>query len=207
MKLYYFNLYGRAEAIRMLLWKAGVQYEDVRLTHEQFAELKPTLEYGQLPMLELDDGTRLVQTPAILTYLAILNNMMPANPMDMYNAQNLSSFLFEDFFQAYLLPLMRAPEDKKGEFFMKLMGEGVPKLWGVMERKIPENGWIGGANLTMVDIAVGAFLHNIVLNPNGQGAEAWKAAWEQAGPKTKAFVDKFAEEFKEYLATRPQCAF
>ena len=31
MKLYYFNVYGRAEAIRMALWKAGVDYEDFRL--------------------------------------------------------------------------------------------------------------------------------------------------------------------------------
>jgi hypothetical protein len=34
MKVYYFALYGKAEAIRMLLTKAGVEFEDVRLERE-----------------------------------------------------------------------------------------------------------------------------------------------------------------------------
>ncbi len=34
MKFYYFPLYGRGEAIRMALWKAGVAYEDVRVSSE-----------------------------------------------------------------------------------------------------------------------------------------------------------------------------
>ena len=61
MKLYYFDLYGRAEAIRMLLHKANVQFEDIRMTKDQIEGLKAEgkLEYGQVPMLELDDGTRL----------------------------------------------------------------------------------------------------------------------------------------------------
>jgi len=33
MKLYYFGVYARGEAVRMTLWKAGVQYEDVRVAH------------------------------------------------------------------------------------------------------------------------------------------------------------------------------
>ncbi|EPB80181.1 hypothetical protein ANCCEY_00736 [Ancylostoma ceylanicum] len=41
-KLIYFNGRGRAECARQIFALAGQEYEDVRLTHEQFAPLKPS---------------------------------------------------------------------------------------------------------------------------------------------------------------------
>ena len=32
MKVYYFDIYAKGEPIRMSLWKAGVEFEDCRLT-------------------------------------------------------------------------------------------------------------------------------------------------------------------------------
>jgi len=59
MKLYYFDLFARAEPMRMALWKAGVAYEDIRVTGDSWKALKDggSLEFGQIPVLELDDGT------------------------------------------------------------------------------------------------------------------------------------------------------
>ena len=42
MKFYYFPIYGRGEPVRMALWKAGVQYEDVRVKSEDWPALKAT---------------------------------------------------------------------------------------------------------------------------------------------------------------------
>lgn len=55
-KLHYFPGYGRAEAIRMLLNLAGVEYEEVNYTFADMPELKASgkLEFGQLPALEKD---------------------------------------------------------------------------------------------------------------------------------------------------------
>ena len=59
MKLYYFGVYGRAEPIRMLLAHAKIEYEDVRLDHEQQQKLKAEgkFEFGQVPVLEIDGKT------------------------------------------------------------------------------------------------------------------------------------------------------
>ena len=57
MKVYYFDLFARAEPIRMMLTLAKVPYEDCRMTGQPWMDLKPTLEYGQMPVLELYYGT------------------------------------------------------------------------------------------------------------------------------------------------------
>ena len=38
-KLFYFDMGGRGECIRMLLWKAKYEFEDVRLSNEEFGKL------------------------------------------------------------------------------------------------------------------------------------------------------------------------
>ena len=46
MKLYYFDIYGRAEPIRTLLHHAKVEYEDVRLKGDAWLEKKKEFEFG-----------------------------------------------------------------------------------------------------------------------------------------------------------------
>ena len=86
MKLYYLDLYGIGEPIRMLLSYLKIDYEDIRLDGDQMIKYKTEglFEFGQCPMLELDDGTRLVQTSAILNYIGTMNGMTPDDPMMRY---------------------------------------------------------------------------------------------------------------------------
>ena len=55
-------MFGKAEPLRMCLHKAGVVWEDVRVTGDSWLELKASgkLEFNQVPMLELPNGERLV---------------------------------------------------------------------------------------------------------------------------------------------------
>lgn len=61
IKIHYFDIYGKAEPIRMLLKKAGVQFEDNRHTRETWMPLKESgfSPSGQLPVVELEDGQKL----------------------------------------------------------------------------------------------------------------------------------------------------
>uniref|UniRef100_U3FWX4 glutathione transferase n=1 Tax=Micrurus fulvius TaxID=8637 RepID=U3FWX4_MICFL len=71
-KLHYFNGRGRMETIRWMLAAAGIEFE------EQYIDSKAALEklkndgwllFKQVPMVEID-GMKLVQTRAILNYIA-----------------------------------------------------------------------------------------------------------------------------------------
>ena len=81
MKLYYFDIYGRAESIRFLLSHAKVEYENINCGGDIMKELKESgkLEFGQVPMLETD-GKRFVQSWAILRYLGRTYGYYPETP-------------------------------------------------------------------------------------------------------------------------------
>nr|XP_060644427.1 glutathione S-transferase A4-like [Anolis sagrei ordinatus] len=76
-RLYYFNGRGRMESIRWLLAAAGVEFEEVFLeTRQQYEKLLNDgfLLFQQVPMVEID-GMRLVETRAILNYIAAKHNL------------------------------------------------------------------------------------------------------------------------------------
>ena len=69
VKLIYFDLFGRAEAIRMLLAAGKVEYEDCRLTSEEWKTIKPTTPFGGVPVLHWD-GEEIPQANTILRFVA-----------------------------------------------------------------------------------------------------------------------------------------
>ncbi|TFK06776.1 coiled-coil domain-containing protein 57 [Platysternon megacephalum] len=76
-KLTYFNGRGRMESIRWLLATAGVEFEEEFLeTREQYQKLikDGALLFDQVPLVEID-GMKMVQTRAILSYIAGKHNL------------------------------------------------------------------------------------------------------------------------------------
>merc|ERR1739847_42927 len=69
IKLTYFNGKGRGETARLILAYGGMHYEDRRVSFEDMPSLKPSLPFGQLPVLEVD-GNTICQSMAIARYLA-----------------------------------------------------------------------------------------------------------------------------------------
>lgn len=75
-RLYYFDGRGLGERVRCMMAECGEQYQDIILTKQLMAELRETgrLLYQQVPLLEID-GLQLVQSGAIMRYLARKHNL------------------------------------------------------------------------------------------------------------------------------------
>ena len=84
MKFHYFELYARGEPIRMAMWKGKVPYENCRYTGDKWKEFKANkakCAFGQVPVLELADGTCLTQTMTILHYIGDITGQKPKDPL------------------------------------------------------------------------------------------------------------------------------
>ncbi|GMS97641.1 hypothetical protein PENTCL1PPCAC_19816 [Pristionchus entomophagus] len=70
-KLIYFDVQWRCEPIRILFHYFGQDFEDVRITNDEWAQMKPDAPFEQLPLLELDGGKKtLSESLSIMRYLS-----------------------------------------------------------------------------------------------------------------------------------------
>lgn len=208
MKVYYFNAYGRAEAIRMLLSKAGVAFEDDRREFgEDWKNLKDSgkLEYGQGPAVELDDGTMLCQTNAILAFLAETHGFATKTPMQAYKCQHLISLFQEDYGKHQTKWWMASAEDKP-KIMDEILGTHFPTFAGHVARKYDGSSkFLVADHLTTADFIVGGFFTNTVLNSANPNHEKWTEAYSKVPENLKTYVSNFQDEMKEYLSARPSC--
>ena len=162
-KLTYFNARGRAEGARLVFAQAGVEYEDKRVTMEEWAQLKPSTPTGQLPILEVD-GRALYGSGPICRFLGERFGLGGSN--DLENAE-IAGFI--DFFNDFLLnafPLfMEKDEAKKAELKKNIEEKEIPKYMGVMEKIASSStgDYIFGEKLTYADLG---FLYGISVFEN-----------------------------------------
>jgi prostaglandin-H2 D-isomerase / glutathione transferase len=79
LKLYYFNIPGKGEAIRLACAYGDVPLEDHRMHADEFVELKKAgkLAFGQVPALGVDDDVMLFQSASIMRYIGKLAGLYP----------------------------------------------------------------------------------------------------------------------------------
>mmetsp|Transcript_12635 Transcript_12635/g.20449 ORF Transcript_12635/g.20449 Transcript_12635/m.20449 type:complete len:222 (+) Transcript_12635:100-765(+) len=151
MKLIYFNIPGKAEAIRLCATVGNVEMEDVRLTGDEFAAMKSTMPYGQVPALDLGDGKMLAQSSAILRYVAAVGGLHPTDPLAAAHVDALVAEE-EDMFAGLSVsrygPRFGFPmtDEYRSQVRQKLNDEILPKHLSFLERKLAESttGWLAG---------------------------------------------------------------
>lgn len=155
MKLYYFESAGRAEAIRLLLFHAGLKFEDKRFKKEEWPKYKDKFELKQLPALEID-GKILTQTYAILEYLGSKYGYLPKTYDKLYKViflMNTAEDIFMKAAQAIYPRIALAPKSKE-DAIKKLFENDGPLFLGAITRKLKENesqDFIVGHKYTIAD--------------------------------------------------------
>ncbi|XP_017881708.1 glutathione S-transferase-like [Ceratina calcarata] len=158
-KLIYFNVRGRAEHIRYIFAYAGVDYVDERIPVERWPELKKSMPYGMLPVLEID-GKPIAQSNAVARYLARKHNLVGRDEWEAMMCDVLVDSLgdLKQFISQY-----REQEDqiKKEEMKAKLLKETIPFYLNKFEQIVSDNGgYTVGSTTTWADFVFAAALED-----------------------------------------------
>ena len=151
-KLIYFNVKARAEVTRLIFAQAGVQYEDKRVTWEEWKELKPNTPYGELPVLEVD-GKQFAGSGPIARFVAERFNLAGSN--DFENADIASIIVVLQALTQKLTEVrFEKDETRKADLKKALEEEHIPKNLGALEKRAAGNnsasGW--GAKVTYAEL-------------------------------------------------------
>ena len=167
MRLYDSAVSGNCYKVRLLLSLLGHDYERVPVDvvdrsrrKELLGDKSPIL---RVPILELDDGTHLPESNAILFYLAQGSEYFPTDPLEqtrvlqwMFFEQNLHepNIAVIRFWVKYAKTADRYPEP------MKLRTAGGYAALKAMERHLESNRWFAGERFSIADIALYAYTHS-----------------------------------------------
>jgi len=155
-KLTYFNGRGRGEIIRLILTQADVPFEDNRLSYEEFAKVKSTLPFLQVPIFEIDGKITLCQSLSIGRHLARKYNLAGETELEQVQAD-----MIVDCIQDSLNPIpvfFRFEQDpvKKAELKKKYIEEQLPLFLTKLEQLLIANNsgdsFFVGNNLTWADL-------------------------------------------------------
>ncbi|XP_018543788.1 glutathione S-transferase, alpha tandem duplicate 1 [Lates calcarifer] len=148
--LYYFNGRGKMEAIRWLLTVAEVEFDEVHLTtREQYQKLLSdgALMFQQVPMVEMD-GMKLVQTKAILNYIAEKYNLHGKDHEERVRINMYSEGLMDLMEMIMMLPFTADPKPKLDNIQTKAKERYLP----VFEKALNGPVYLVGGKLSCADV-------------------------------------------------------
>lgn len=165
--LYSMQLSGNSYKVRLLLARLGVVYRQIEVDILKGETRTPAFlaknPDGHVPLLELQDGRRLAESNAILTYLAEDTDYLPADPFE--RAQVLRWMFFEQHSHEpaiaaarFWLSLVRGGRDLRTHDIDQWMEKGYEAL-ALMERHLSANDYFVGGRTSIADLALFAHTH------------------------------------------------
>ena len=194
--VYGYSASGNCHKLRLLLEQLGRGYRWIETDSSKGGTRTP--EYlaknpnGKVPMLELGDGRILVESNAILHYLAEDSPYLPADPWQ--RAQALSWMFFEQYSHEPYIAVARfirgwAPLDSPRRADLPRLIERGEQALAVMERHLQSHDWFTGQDYGIADIAL--FAYTAVADQGGFDLSKFPAvgAWLARVRATPGFVE------------------
>ena len=166
LRLYDNHLSGNGYKPRLLLAHLGLAYERFELDilkgetrTPEFLAINPN---GRIPVLELEDGTRIAESNAILFFLAEGSCFLPGDGLA--RALCLQWMFFEQYSHEPCIAVARhwiqhveMTEAQRGQLPAKQ--DGGRAALAVMEQHLGKSDWFAGDAMSIADIALYAYTH------------------------------------------------
>lgn len=157
---------GNCYKVKLALTRLKIPFEwvaiDVLKGESRTPEFLARNPNGRVPVLELEDGTCLAESNAILWYLAAGTPLVPETQLA--RAQALQWMFFEQYSHEpniatarYIVRYLGNPPGRREALAAK-MAPGHAAL-GVMEGHLAVHDWFAGGNFSIADIALYAYTH------------------------------------------------
>lgn len=154
LKLTYFDFHGgRAEPVRLALHIGGVAFEDHRFTSAEFAEVRKSTPFGQVPTLMVDD-VQVTQCDSILRYAGKLAGLYP---FDAYQALLCDEVMYVvEEASVKMGPSFRMTGDAQREARAALVNGSMPVYLGWLQSQLQAHGgeYFADNRLTIADLKV-----------------------------------------------------
>lgn len=164
--VYGMSMSGNCYKLRLLLEQLGRDYRWIEVDSARGETRTPAFlarnPNGRVPLIELEDGRVLVESNAILCWLAEGTGFVPADAWQ--RAQALSWMFFEQYSHEPYIAVARfirgwTPADSPRRADLPRLRERGHQALAVMERHLQSADWFAGAAYGIADIALFAYTH------------------------------------------------
>lgn len=124
-----------------------------------FLAINPT---GAVPAVQLDDGTSIAESNAILVYLATGTEYLPSNMPE--HAQVLQWLFFEsDYVQSSIATLrhwvLTSKDKNRSEDVLNSKRDSSARVLSILDRQVQHQPFLTGQAYTIADMSVFAYVH------------------------------------------------
>lgn len=190
LKITYFDTHGgRAEPIRLALVIGNIPFDDHRFSYPEFAEVRKSTPFGQVPTMEVD-GVQVTQCDAMLRYAGKLAGLYPN---DAYQALLCDEVMYVvEEAGVKMGPTYRMTGEEQKAARLGLVNGSIPVYLRWLEKQLLAHGgeYFADHRLTIADLKV---LIDVRTLNSGRLDHVPTDLVEQVAPALNAHAKRIAE--------------